>query len=1522
MATASPEFVSDLLNFIEECEQRLQNWGFYDVAFDEVDLAALIQSDAPKNLLQVWDELVSDGASLGTVLKEMRRADLLYLLPDGSGRVRSRFAEGLRLMAHLRQRFSHQDWTSGRRLVSDLKLHLAPRRYPAIGITAKAAWDCMAAHAAHPSFQRQIFDALASRPGGGSFTFAGFQVRSFERIFRSYGAEEQSGTVVCASTGAGKTKAFYIPAFTAIAAELDAKAAPFTKVIAVYPRNVLLADQLREAIAEAGKLRPLLAANGKRSITVGALLGDVPPQDQFDLGDKSLFLKNWKYVRNKGWIVPFLRAPFDDSRGELIWLDADRKAGRTTLYRADAIEGTPEIPDGVIQLTREGLQANPPDILFLSLEMMHRELGNPLWSTTFGIGVDDKPRLFLFDEVHNYSGLSGAQAPWIIARWRQAARLRGLHVVGLSATLKDAPKHLALIGCVNPERVVECTPIEDELEPEGRDYTILVKGDAASGASLLATSIQAAMLQARLLTPPHVAYPDKNATAGRSIYLRKLFGFTDQLDSLNRWLPDLGDAEWNRLAQYRLPPAKSGQTVTAATERAMLADGQIWALPDSLGHDLQQSARVSRCSSQDPGADTTSDIIVATASLEVGYDDPDVGAILHHKAPRSIASFLQRKGRAGRVRGSRPTTVVVLSDWGRDRWLFQNSERLFQPDVEPIKVPLLNPYVQHVQATSFLLDWLGRRIGAPDPVRYLRRPSGYTAAARKRAIVLLRRVLDLGDDYAAFHRELGWVVRHTQRFRSASNEEIDRIVDTMLWEAPRPVLRHAVPALLRKLEAEWRFADPDRNDDREDSGAKQPLPSFIPAASFADLAASDVVVEFPGSDKDNEARGIAAQLIESCPGRVSKRFSVRRQERGYWLAGSEQLLTLASPVVLPARQFFPDSLAIGTDQASAALQPARMALVERPRQVKDSSNAAWQWGNGAELVGEGRVLPLLGQSQWQPLFERVRAFLHGDLNAILMQRRTSEGRFDILMNGGVEQRGSIILGQFDAQGEITREPVGFEQSVDGLVFDIGAAHLTSRPDLNAASMGRLRQDYFRYVLLGSPLLREGASSFTLEWVWQTSLAMLSATALKENITLEAAQERLGGKRIAAIGRVLSRMFSVSALDDDDADDHQAGGKARQRLEALWTDGGCAAEILRAERVLWCDLDDAFEDWLRSRHLRTLAEACLSAVHALATDVGEGELVVDVLDDGERPLILISESAPGGVGQIEAFVQTALDGEGVFERALAHALDFCTRDHISESLVAVAAETRRPASALADAFAHARAARGYEQILEAQKRLMDALEASVLGASRQNVVAVAGRLLQPNSKPATDAWFDGLNRLWVKREERLGTPIDPRVFAYLLVDSPSVRKRFSAMIEQLTGQRPSEAQLFARTHDFLLPGCHDSCPQCLVNSNRFSSDIRPSRELTKQWIGAFQPAVTTIAADAGWTERIRQLLASEDRIDILATDAQIALVAQTLQTLLTEPFERDYLLVWPIVSAVARRPDGWRVGVEIRSMGVR
>ena len=84
---------------------------------------------------------------------------------------------------------------------------------------------------------------------------------------------------------------------------------------------------------------------------------------------------------------------------------------------------------------------------------------------------------------------------------------------------------------------------------------------------------------------------------------------------------------------------------------------------------------------------------MATAALEVGFNDPLVGAVIQHKAPRGMASFLQRKGRAGRDRAMRPITLTVLSDYGRDRAFYQAYEHLFDPSLEPQHLPIRNPYV-------------------------------------------------------------------------------------------------------------------------------------------------------------------------------------------------------------------------------------------------------------------------------------------------------------------------------------------------------------------------------------------------------------------------------------------------------------------------------------------------------------------------------------------------------------------------------------------------------------------------------------------------------------------------------------------------------------------------------------------------------------------------------------------------------------------------------------------------------------
>ena len=209
-----------------------------------------------------------------------------------------------------------------------------------------------------------------------------------------------------------------------------------------------------------------------------------------------------------------------------------------------------------------------------------------------------------------------------------------------------------------------------------------------------------------------------------------------------------------------------------------------------------------------------------------------------------MASFLQRKGRAGRRRGTRPWTVVVLSDYGGDRWAFQQAERLFEPELESLRLPIHNPYVLRIQATYFLLDWLGRRIGA-GAFEFLRRPDTYTDR-QPRTCAILEDFLRQGPEWKAFRKDYDQAFARTLEGPGDALSEAE--LDGLLWEAPRPLLRQVVPSLLRKLQASWSYANPQQADRREDANAGHPLPEYLPKATFAelDLTEARLDLRYPG----------------------------------------------------------------------------------------------------------------------------------------------------------------------------------------------------------------------------------------------------------------------------------------------------------------------------------------------------------------------------------------------------------------------------------------------------------------------------------------------------------------------------------------------------------------------------------------------------------------------------------------------------------------------------------------------------
>ena len=1503
-----------LLTFIESCEIRLLGWGFYDVSFSFHELEQLLETEGPEDLLQDLNDLYEDGQSISTVVSEMIAGGLLFAVDDE--RFRSRFAEGVRLIASLRQMFKDADWQNGARLVSDIKMQINPRRYPKRVIGIDDCWAEMKSATWSMGLQKAAFEELAEK-GIEELKFARFQVSAFSNVLSNYRGKGLSGTIVTAGTGSGKTKAFFIPAFLSVITELEIPT-PFTKVLATYPRNVLLADQLREALSEASKLESVCNRNGLRFITFGALLGTTPSEHWFQQHNGRFIAEQygWKRVGD-GFIIPFLKSPSSPDK-DLIWRDEDRHRGSTALYRSDLLSGEPEIKDGVLVLMREKLRTTPPDVLFLSLEMLNREMGNPDWGATFGFNqTDRKPRFLLLDELHAYEGMHGAQIAWVLRRWRYWSKIKNLHVIGLSATLKDAGEHLARLTGIPSFAINEFTPSLADLTQQDAEYNLVVKGDAGSGTSLLSTSIQTCMLVTRLLTPAHVPGADRDQVAGSNFYGRKVFGFTDNLDSLNRWFSDMSDAERKRLARLRLNPLKRQpvQRVTTTILAAMNSLGQIWDLPYRLGHNLMQGLRVSRCSSQDPGANVGSDIIVASASLEVGFDDPEVGAVIHHKRPISMASFIQRKGRAGRRIGSRPWTVTLLSEYGADKWAFQNAERLFQPEINRLQLPITNPFVLKTQAAYFLIDWLGHRINDGGPFSYLANQG--KIFQQSKAIEILKDFLLQGPQWKAFKHSFLKVF--AKPGGDLKLQLKDSEIDSLIWDEPRPLLVGAVPTLLRKLEKRWKYADPLRAGEIEDNKINRPIPSYLPAATFSGVGGFDTELLFPETEeKAPEVLSVFRAINEACPGRVSKRYSLRVNENGYWLPFSANLINSEWLTIVGTKDLYRDRIMVGTVGDTVVFQPMSLELAHRDDIVLDTSNGHWNWKFNVTTNTDGKIVPLALRRPWSKLIKRTVSHLHRNNAHLEVTRYATDSSFELRYQTGGGNRGTLKLGSVRDDGNLQEEAVGFRMDADGVVVELSKDFVNEVKDVNSNRQSRFRPDYFLHRLLTCETLTPIINNFMIEWVWQIDMAMLAATALANRCSLQDAQEKLSGKRPKVANAVMDRILRVG-----DGEGEDESSKLKDRLLEVWKNGIVISRIEELERVLWDELDGEYDEWIRERLVYTVAQGLRLATTYHCGDLGDDEINVDVDRNEQSVNVCLSEAGPGGLGQIETLTSNIQKSPHVFDETLRHAVTECRRGTMERNLLEIVEQAVKYGANndVARAFGNVRNAKGYDGLTRAKDNLTNVLQSAGLDSSRDTIVALQTRILRPGSTGDTDLLVHFLNKAWRRKETKLSVSIDPKAFAYVCAQFVPLRRRLTAILRSLGGnQSPSESQVLTMVEQLLFPICTDSCPECLGGSKSYNSNVRPSRDLVTEVLEFRDEVLELSSADEDWMKSVRQLLLIHNRVLVVFDNTLRAPAVRFLQKLLVEEVEIGFNFVPISISGVKRRHGKWEVLVELRNTG--
>ncbi|MBX7447198.1 DEAD/DEAH box helicase [Mycolicibacterium sp. 3033] len=115
----------------------------------------------------------------------------------------------------------------------------------------------------------------------------------------------------------------------------------------------------------------------------------------------------------------------------------------------------------------------------------------------------------------------------------------------------------------------------------------------------------------------------------------------------------------------------------------------------------------------DPPPDAPN-VLVATPTLEMGIDIGDLSAVMLSSLPRSVASYLQRVGRAGRLTGN-ALALAFVTGRGDQLPRFNHPDRIINGAVRPPATYLDAEEILRRQFSASVADVLARRPGAPHP---------------------------------------------------------------------------------------------------------------------------------------------------------------------------------------------------------------------------------------------------------------------------------------------------------------------------------------------------------------------------------------------------------------------------------------------------------------------------------------------------------------------------------------------------------------------------------------------------------------------------------------------------------------------------------------------------------------------------------------------------------------------------------------------------------------------------------------
>ena len=1482
----------EVLTQLEREETKALSWGFTGGTFmADQAVERTVAKPATPLLASLWEELQSE-ITTGDIIRNLSDRKLIFLR-DGQGR--TRFAETIRLLYNLKQRFSREDWQYAPNLVSNIKFDMQYRRYPKRDVS----WELVASTLADFMPPGHIgSETVRTLLEGGTLKLAGFQLRSLVHLVSVLRSYRDSATIVGAGTGSGKTKAFYLPALAALEENLAGDCSMWTRILALYPRVELLKDQITECLAETEKSATV---NCVRPPGIGAYYGDIPPIASYIAQENSYY----RWERNQhGYECPFIRCPRCSST--LYWpLEAFEQEVRENSQaqygqheKLSCLSGSCgfNVNGDRLRLTRRHMKNSPPDLLFTTTEMLNRKLFDTSDQQTFGIGVKKTPFLVLLDEAHTYNGIMGAHAAYLLRRWRNQVRLYNrnsvIHYVGLSATLANPTAFFSSLTGVDEKHAVYITPTDAEMTAEGMEYNLVVRGDPVSATALLSTSVQTCMLMGRMLDP-------LNSDVSAGAWGEKIFAFSDKLDVLNRWHHIMRNAEEERgLYQFRHP-----NRIISGTLEEQKKMGQVWLAAIHIDSScLDNALRIGITSSQSRGVDVRAKLVLATSTLEVGFNDSRVGAVIQHKAARNSASFLQRKGRGGRLRGMRPWTIVVTSAYGLDRWAYENAEQLFDPSLKETILPLRNSYVQHIQAAFALMDWISHKlrhrfrwINIWKLLTPAKAAGNQELQAEKTAVMTILEQLLSGD--------IGELEQFLTRSLQLGEFDLNRV----LWLPPRSLMLDLIPSLYARLQKDWSQQVRGNEIISVPEHTITPLSGYIPPNLFSGLDLQGLEIEVPGQNEIH-SMVLVQGMIEFAPGNASRRYSgFTRRSVAHWLTPPTGNVLRLSGEGVSAIQV--DKVEVGTEEVTV-FQPLRYRLQELGHEINDRSTGHLEWETVfrpgiTEGWGQARKVNIEAAVDLHALFGPVRVYASQFNSGIKVTRFARGAKLETKGRRGTDKKRISFSHQEEAAA------LGFTHYVDAIAFPIELPELRRITEQQQwpALLSHLRPQFYLYRLKEDVALRAELSSFEIEWLWQICISSCVAISISRQIPVAEAVEQYRRSLLAVSERTLEAIFQVTMPSEQDMVDD--GPRLIQRLLEHLQNDWIVEKLFGEANALTGDLanSEEFWQWLEQRYLSTVAAGLLTAAGDLLPDIDTEELLVDI----QNRCIWISENVAGGIGVVSSIAATMEKRPNQFADFFWQALNDCERHRLSQAMNAVVKKSGE--EDLREVFIKVRSAHTLEQQNETLLHLQRTLYRHHIAPRRELIVSLMQKLLGGNSSEETDRLALMLHEKWRWEEERLQCDIDSRVFAVASLRDNDIENAANEILSSF--EVVQEKQQVILVDSLLWSDCLSSCPECLQIYNRFQSFPEPSRFLLGV-IGFTGDSVVSMT-NIDWKDKVLQNLRERGRVKLKLLGTQVEMGLREVIDLMLEPVEIGFEVHYPYLYRAESIGDSWQFEIRIREV---